>query len=1029
MAKVVIYQEDQTFPVQSQLPLDPHPPFRILTEDVYSTYPDRFYGSARRYLDSWSVKFVNMENEYLRMSICPALGGRVWQVYDKINKRDVFYNSSEQLRPYCGGFGRGYVGGGIEMNYPFAHSVTNMRPREFWFTSNEDGSATVTIGEWERANRTRWAYAFTLRPGEARFELNVHIENPNPWETRYHYWCNAGVYIEEDSIFIYPETKAATHGDKPRLFSWPYYGGQRIDRLGNIHEPIGLYYDDTVAGYMGVWYPKTDYGVVHYSDKNVLPGKKFWSWGWSYWAHEYARKHSSKNATYGEIQSGRIIVQEHYDRFLPYDCFQWTEYWYPITGIGRFNAASENGAARFQIEGTHAGLNVCSNRNLGCCTAEFVVNGKVLDSLKLKLNTMESQYIETNLNITPEKAQDVSCRIRDEKDEVLLSVTALSERPKCHDIWFDIEHPEDRMLTSSVYWKEGEDYLRFNRILSARKSFEKALELDTNYHPAHISLGVLLIEFGEYDKAIEHIDAARKIAADDPKALYYRGLLLYLMGNDKKAEWALHYSLRFGYRHQSLTLLALIYCKRGDWNKAVEYIRQAWENCDSQNAKVQGLVAAIERTASNVHTVPLKVVIDTHNPLLLAEKMLAGDESAGITLREQLAKFPETLVEVSTTYLDCGLFENAEKLLGLIADHGSIDLFYKGYVEGQLGKDFTSTLQKAGNNNVDWAYAWRNHDHEVLQWALRVQPDNPMANFQMGNYLAGKSNLKSALELWYKAYAGMPEGLKFICSGNIYRSLIHLGKSDEAMPWLTKLSKDAKAEPHTLAIEAQALTKEGDMAKVDEMVSKYIDEKPDLIGVWPAILSFYIQKDEFERAEKLFTKIDGTQVNLDQFSSLWSEYKTKKALRLMAQEKWRAAAEILDVDKEVPANLGGWNTSFAHPRMLFHRGRCFEAMGDGETARRDWQRGVKMHFWAEMYPSFRGAVWQTKYYQALCLQKLGCHEEAETYFMGMYSAAQDPQLPSCVRGQLLEMVHWGRSAPEELKDGGSPKETRTEMEL
>ena len=303
---VRLWKEHVKFPFQDQLPLDPHPPFNALTN--YPTYPDRFYGSAYRENRLVDLELCWLENEHLKAAICPTLGGRLWRMIDKHSGRDVIH-AVDEGRSWNAGWGFGYLPGGLELNYPFAHSVTNMRLRESHMARQEDGSCTVTISETERHFRTRWAFSFTLRPGQARLEQRVMIENPNPWETRYHYWSNCGIPADKDTVWIYPEVKSATHAALPRKFSWPYYGGFRIDKLVNVPEPLGTYYDNTLDGYFGYWSPTDQMGAVHFSDKALLPGKKYWSWGWGRWANHAADQLDPQSRHYGEMQAGRIIVQ------------------------------------------------------------------------------------------------------------------------------------------------------------------------------------------------------------------------------------------------------------------------------------------------------------------------------------------------------------------------------------------------------------------------------------------------------------------------------------------------------------------------------------------------------------------------------------------------------------------------------------------------------------------------------------------------------------------------------------------------
>ena len=41
-----------------------------------------------------TYRTLNLENRYLRLTLIPDLGGRVYSLYDKISEREVFYKNN-----------------------------------------------------------------------------------------------------------------------------------------------------------------------------------------------------------------------------------------------------------------------------------------------------------------------------------------------------------------------------------------------------------------------------------------------------------------------------------------------------------------------------------------------------------------------------------------------------------------------------------------------------------------------------------------------------------------------------------------------------------------------------------------------------------------------------------------------------------------------------------------------------------------------------------------------------------------------
>jgi len=56
-------------------------------------YPYPFLDSLTNKRKDKTYKAVYLENEYLRVSVLPELGGHIYEIFDKINKREVLYSN------------------------------------------------------------------------------------------------------------------------------------------------------------------------------------------------------------------------------------------------------------------------------------------------------------------------------------------------------------------------------------------------------------------------------------------------------------------------------------------------------------------------------------------------------------------------------------------------------------------------------------------------------------------------------------------------------------------------------------------------------------------------------------------------------------------------------------------------------------------------------------------------------------------------------------------------------------------------
>ena len=109
-------------------------------------YPYPFLDALSNNRTDKTWKAVYLENEYLRVSVLPELGGHIYQIFDKTTNRDVLY--SNPVMKYAMVALRGaWVSGGIEWNFPDGHTLTTVSPVDYAMRMEPDGSAAVAVGD------------------------------------------------------------------------------------------------------------------------------------------------------------------------------------------------------------------------------------------------------------------------------------------------------------------------------------------------------------------------------------------------------------------------------------------------------------------------------------------------------------------------------------------------------------------------------------------------------------------------------------------------------------------------------------------------------------------------------------------------------------------------------------------------------------------------------------------------------------------------------------------------------------------
>jgi len=331
---------------------DPNPPFPLVNRHEIYPYTMLDDLTDRRELKTYRAAFL--ENEYLKAIILPDLGGRLYSLYDKAAKREVFYRN-HVVKYGLVALRGAWISGGVEFNFPNGHTVVTVSPVELRVQESPDGSASVVVGGMDWVTDMHWEVALTLRPGQARLEQHVTLFNSTPLDNLYWYWANAAVPATEDMQFIYPMREANPHS-RTEVWGYPVWQGVDYGWYKNIRQPTSLFGRQVHRNFFGAYYHDSDYGVVHVADFREVPGKKIWSWGVAGDGLIWTDLLTDHDGPYNEIQSGRYETQLNQEFMSPHRVESWTEYWYPVRGLaGGFVEATRDVALNVRFlpaEGT-----------------------------------------------------------------------------------------------------------------------------------------------------------------------------------------------------------------------------------------------------------------------------------------------------------------------------------------------------------------------------------------------------------------------------------------------------------------------------------------------------------------------------------------------------------------------------------------------------------------------------------------------------------------------------------------------------
>lgn len=292
-------------------------------QDPDGVYPYESFceTSQRPVLKRYQV--LVLENEHLRATICPDLGGKVCSLIHKASGREVL-NAPPVIRPSRILPRQAFVSGGIEVSFPISHTPVLLDAVAHAQGIVED-RAYVWCGEREVRFGMQWTVEFSLATDDRHLTQRALFHNPtarpHPWMS----WANAGVPARPDTEFHFPNGRVLAHGDRMDEIDWATQGPRRQADLDRM---VGYFWRGADCNAFGAFTPSLGCGLYHVADPAQVPGIKLWSDGCG--KHEpWVSQMTLDGSQSVEIQAGPLVDQSIKDHLLPGQSRHHVEYWIP----------------------------------------------------------------------------------------------------------------------------------------------------------------------------------------------------------------------------------------------------------------------------------------------------------------------------------------------------------------------------------------------------------------------------------------------------------------------------------------------------------------------------------------------------------------------------------------------------------------------------------------------------------------------------------------------------------------------------
>lgn len=693
----------------------------------------RFDGFSAKGTDrQWKV--VSLENDYIKLTLFPEIGGKIWGAVDKTTGKEFIYNNHVvKFRDIAM---RGpWTSGGIEFNFGIiGHAPTSSTPVDYVTRQKPDGSVSCYVSSYELVTRTLWTVEVNLPKDKAYFTTTTTWHNSSSIDQPYYQWMNAGYPAAGNVEFCYPGTNYIGHGGELHSFPLDEQGRDiswyEKNDFGNSksYHIVGKYND-----FYGAYWHDNDFGSIHHAGYDEKLGMKIFLWGLSREGGIWEDLLTDTNGQYIELQSGRMYNQPasnssltpyKHTAFGPQATDRWTEYWFPVKGIKGVSKASRIGA-----------LNVL--REDGFLKLYFSPLQKLSTTIKLYEGEKEMNSIPLNCGV-----------LETWKDSIPLNKAVAAGRLKVvvgEDLLVYSEVPSDNITSrpkqlpadfdwSSAYglYTQGEQWMNQKVLDKAEKFLLASLEKDPYFVPALTDLASLYYRQGRYDEALARCKTALSINTYDGDVNYLYGLCNMALGNHTDAKDGFSvasYSPRV--RSAAYEKLAEMYLMDRNWTKAEHYALRSKE-FNQMNLSADHVLMVVYRKTNQPEKA--KALIDPlleDLPLYHAarfEQLYQGEGSGHpiddlqSLIRNELPF--ETYMELAEWYESVGCTEEALSLLSCAGNY-PIALYKQAYLLHQAGNDDESRgmLQRAGALSPAMVFPFRPSSLKALEWAKTVQPD------------------------------------------------------------------------------------------------------------------------------------------------------------------------------------------------------------------------------------------------------------------------------------------------------------------
>jgi len=969
-AQVRVWQGTLTLPSYEESLPDPNPPFDQYANGRFNyPYTLRHNLTNRRIDHAWRAVFL--ENEYLKCSVLPDIGGHLYACTDKISGKPMFY-ANPSIKKADIGYRGAWAAFGIEFNFPVSHNWVTDSPVDFAFGQREDGSGYVQVGNIDRVYGMQWSVELVLRPRSTLLEERVVLNNRSDVRHRFYWWNNAGIQVWDDTKIEYPMHFTATHGFTD-VEPWPIEAdGNDLSIVKNHTKgPVSLFAYGSREPFMGVWHPHTNTGVVHYADYAQLPAKKIWSWGSDADGLDWRKALSDNDSAYVEVQAGLFRNQETYAFLEPRQTIRFSEYWMPVREIGGISRANLAGVVHLRRQGNAllAALNV----------------NQAFPGATLRILAGDREVFHENADLSPprtwshqlqnaEPQQKYTFELRDAKGSVLLRQTEgeydWTPTDQVHvgpQSAYKLPDPEHR--AEDDWLQLGNQQELDGQLLIALQTYKEALARFPESYELRKAAGRLCAGLLHFDEARAYLEPVHARDTTDAEASYYLGIADDGLRQNREARESYEAAARLPpFRAAAGLRLAELSARAGNSKESESYLRSVMRSAPDDLRTAEELSAVL--SAEGQKDESRKLAAESLARFPERDFLL---EQVGKPDLHHLGNDAQRILDVAAEYMRLGMYAPALDVLsrkypvavadqsepGLLpVDRHPLVAYYRAYCREKLGQSADADLSAAKKLPTNYVFPSSATDLEVLHAALSVNSDDATAHYLLGTLYFSSGLTNPALDEWQQARKINPQIR--VLHASLGRALLHTEDSPEQA--LAVFREGLSGDPQNVELyrgidQALSILQSPPKDRV-QALEQYPDHANTPSSLVYELILNLAESGEFDRSVAMFhnrffpREEGGTNVR-----QIWLEVQIQHALSLAHSGQCSEAMNIIDDLGQPVADLPFTHDGLEHflrsARFSYLIGSVYKSCGLSDKSGRAFQSAAGQS-------GLENAVWSMK---------------------------------------------------------------------